>query len=130
MTVCPLPPGPDDWLIGSSRVACACVCVRVCVCVCVCAGITLSVCVCQGHTGKHSPQFLVKVQLSELVHSLTLVFCVAVFGPVRSGPADEDGAVSVLHRAAVERVRRVPPTHHHAAVREQVRRHPHLQRRR
>lgn len=31
----------------------------------------------------------------------TLMFSVTVFGAVRTGPADEDGAVSVVHRAAV-----------------------------
>lgn len=30
-----------------------------------------------------------------------LMFSVTVFGAVRPGTADEDGAVSVLHRAAV-----------------------------
>lgn len=37
---------------------------------------------------------------AERIHFI-LLFPVTVFGAVRPGPADEDGAVSVVHRAAV-----------------------------
>lgn len=55
---------------------------------------------------------------------------VPVFGAVRPGPADEDRDVSVLHRTAVQRVPRISPPRHDAAVWEQMWRHPNLPRRR
>lgn len=131
------------WLALCAPSLCAPVIVwldQVVQCMCACAGITMCV---EVHEGAQTPCLVFRVTekrwssfnllnlLAKYGVALTvtfgLVLFVSVFSTVWSGPADEDGTVSVLHRTAIEWLRRVPPTSHHAAVWEQVRCHPDLQ---
>lgn len=131
------------WLALCAPSLCAPVIVwldQVVQCMCACAGITMCV---EVHEGAQTPCLVFRVTekrwssfnllnlLAKYGVALTvtfgLVLFVSVFSTVWSGPADEDGTVSVLHSTAIEWLRRVPPTSHHAAVWEQVRCHPDLQ---